>query len=224
MRCALLLLWLSSLGACTRAQARPEDALSTPISYATSDYQEQQRGRPGGTLRLTTTSDNGTLDVQVLADTTTKWLGRILFDSLVYLDHQGQPAPWLARSWRISEDGKVYTFRLREGVTFSDGTPFDAEAVRVNLQRIRDPATRARMTTAYIAPYMEGKVVDAYTFEAHLSEPYTPFLHVLAQAWFGMYSPKAILQSAKSLAERPVGSGPFVLESYSRQLGAVFVR
>lgn len=223
MRRAALLVSLS-LGACTRAPARPEDALSTPIAYPASDYQEQERGKPGGTLRLTTTNDNGTLDVQVLADTSTKWLGRILFDSLVYLDHEGQPSPWLAKSWQISEDGKVYTFRLREGVTFSDGEPFDAEALRVNLQRIRDPATRTRMTTAYIAPYVDGKVIDTHTFEAHLSEPYTPFLNVLAQSWFGMYSPKAILQGPKSLAERPVGSGPFVLESYSRQQGAVFVR
>jgi peptide/nickel transport system substrate-binding protein len=221
---AVLFLVLSLLGACTRAQARPEDSVSTPITYPASDYQEQERGKPGGTLRLTTSSDNGTLDVQVLADTTSKWLGRILYDSLVYLDHEGRPTPWLARSWQISEDGKVYTFRLREGVTFSDGTPFDAEALRINLQRIRDPATRTRMTTAYIAPYVDGKVIDTYTFEAHLSEPYTPFLHVLAQSWFGLYSPRVILQNPKSLAERPVGSGPFVLESYNRQQGAVFVR
>lgn len=224
MRRALSILCLSLLGACARAQAHPERSLSAPIAYPASDYQEQERGKPGGTLRLTTSSDNGTLDVQVLADTSTKWLGRLLFDSLVYLDHEGRPTPWLAKSWHVSDDGKVYTFKLREGVTFSDGTPFDAEAVRVNLQRIRDPATRTRMTTAYIAPYVDGKVIDRYTFEAHLSEPYTPFLHVLAQAWFGLYSPKAILENPKSLAVRPVGSGPFVLESYTRQQGAVFVR
>jgi peptide/nickel transport system substrate-binding protein len=220
----LLLLTVLLLGACARTPARAEEASSTPMSYPASDYYSQEPGKRGGTLRLTTTSDNGTLDVQVLADTTTKWLGRILFDSLVYLDNEGRPLPWLANSWDISDDGKTYTFHLREGVTFSDGTPFDAEAVLVNLARIRDPATRARMTTAYIAPYVEGKVLDRYTFEARLSEPYTPFLHVLAQSWFGMYSPRAIRENSAALAERPVGSGPFVLESYTRQQGAVFVR
>lgn len=224
MQRALFFLSLSVVGACSRAQARPEEALSAPISYPASDYQEPEHGKPGGTLRLTTTSDNGTLDVQVLADTSSKWLGRILYDSLVYLDNEGRPTPWLAKSWQISDDGKVYTFHLREGVTFSDEAPFNAEALRVNLQRIRDPATRTRMTTAYIAPYVDDKVIDTYTFEAHLSEPYTPFLNVLAQSWFGLYSPKAIVENPKSLAEKPAGSGPFVLQSYSRQLGAVFVR
>jgi len=67
-------------------------------------------------------------------------------------------------------------------------------------------------------------VLDKYTFEAHLSEPYTPFLNVLAQSWFGLYSPKAIRENPKALGEHPAGSGPFILESYKRQQGAVFVR
>ena len=218
----LLPLLLSS--ACSKTAQRTDGALSAPMRYPASDYYEQEPGKPGGTLRVTATGDSGTLDVQVLADTTTKWLGRLLYDSLVYLDNEGRPTPWLAKSWDISEDGKTYTFHLRQDVTFSDGTPFDAEALLVNLQRIRDPATRTRMTTAYIAPYVDGKVLDKYTFEAHLSEPYTPFLNVLAQSWFGLYSPKAIRENPKALAEHPAGSGPFVLESYKRQQGAVFVR
>jgi peptide/nickel transport system substrate-binding protein len=223
-RTLLLLLSLCLAAACSRAHNRPEEPPSAPMKYPASDYYEKDPGKPGGTLRLSATSDSGTLDVQVLADTTSKWLGRILYDSLVYLDNEGRPTPWLAKSWEISEDGKTYTFHLRQDVTFSDGTPFDAEALLVNLQRIRDPATRARMTTAYIAPYVDGKVLDKYTFEAHLSEAYTPFLNVLAQAWFGLYSPKAIRENPKALAEHPAGSGPFVLESYKRQQGAVFVR
>ncbi|WP_373986847.1 ABC transporter substrate-binding protein [Duganella sp. BuS-21] len=59
------------------------------------------------------------------------FLSKAVFDNLVYLDTAGEPTPWLARSWKVSPDGRVYTFVLRRDVTFSDGTRFDAEAVRI---------------------------------------------------------------------------------------------
>jgi peptide/nickel transport system substrate-binding protein len=213
--------------------ASVDDARSTPvppanpppgIAYPASDYQEITPGRDGGTLRVSTPIDNGTLDLQLLADTSTKWIGRLIFDNLVYLDADGNITPWLATSWTVSPDGRTYTFKLRDGVTFSDGTPFDAEAVRANLARIRDPATKTRMTTAYIAPYVDGVVLDRLTFQAHLREPYSAFLDVLAQAWFGLVSPKALRENPQSLADRPIGTGPFIVESYTRQQGITFVK
>lgn len=203
------------------ASSLPADAV---LAYPVSDYQESGPGRDGGTLRVSTPTDNGSLDFNLLADTSTKWMGRLVLDNLVYLDHEGNVTPWLATSWTISPDGKTYVFQLRQGVTFSDGAPFDAEAVRVNLERIRDPATKARMTTAYIAPYIDGVVLDSHTFQANLREPYSAFLNVLAQAWLGLVSPKAIRENPRGLLERPIGSGPFVVESYTRQQGIVFVK
>src|SRR5690606_15734392 len=159
-----------------------------------------------------------------ITHTNAQWLGRLLFDNLVYLDEQGRPAPWLARSWEISEDGLTYTFHLRDDVTFSDGERFNAEALRVNLEHMRDPATKSPLAAAYIVPYEEGRVIDEYTFEARLREPYAAFLDVLAQSWLAIYSPKAIRENAARLNEAPVGSGPFVLESYQRQQGIRLVR
>lgn len=216
-----------SLAGCERrapdvAAAAPE--VAAPPDYPASDYQQTEAGVAGGTLRLSTATDTGTLDLQTITGVTPKWLGRLMFDNLVYLDHQGRITPWIATSWEISPDGRTYTFRLRDGVTFSDGTPLDAEAVRANLDRIRDPATKAGMTTAYIAPYVRGRAVDRLTFEASLSEPYTPFLNVLAQSWLGLVSPKALKENPKSLAEGPIGSGPFIVERYTRQQGIRFVR
>src|SRR5260221_160243 len=89
---------------------------------------------------------------------------------------------------------------------------------------MRDPATKAAMTTAYIAPYIDGKVLDEYTFPANLREPYSAFLNVLAQSWLGMYSAKAIREKPKQLGESPVGSGPFLVESYTRQQGIRLVK
>ncbi len=194
------------------------------VTYPASDYIEQAPGTPGGTLRISAASEPGTLDFQVSSSTPAKWLGRLIYDNLVYLDEKGNITPWLAKSWTISPDGKTYTFHLRDDVTFSDGTKFDAQAVLVNLRRMRDPATRASMTTAYIAPYVDGKVIDAYTFQANLREPYTPFLDVLAQSWLGMESPKEILENPKGLAETPIGTGPFTVESYTRSQSIRFVK
>ncbi|WP_220814036.1 ABC transporter substrate-binding protein [Pseudomonas paralcaligenes] len=194
------------------------------LSYPASDYHEQGPGKPGGVLRASVTLDTGTFDVHSIAHGNVQWLGRIVYDGLVYQDEQGRISPWLAKSWEISADGTVYTFHLRDDVTFSDGTRFDAEAVRVNLEHMRDPATKSPLAAAYIAPYLQGRVVDPFTFEATLREPYSPFLDVLAQSWLSMISPKQILEDPKSIAERPIGSGPFVLESYTREQGATFVR
>jgi peptide/nickel transport system substrate-binding protein len=209
----------------TTVRSTVSSATIDPIlAYPASDYQEAASGRDGGTLRISTPIDNGTLDLNLLADTSTKWIGRLIFDNLVYLDHEGNVTPWLATSWTVSPDGKTYVFTLRQGVTFSDGTPFDAEAVRANLARIRDPATHARMTTAYIAPYVDGTVIDRFTFQANLREPYSAFLNVLAQSWFGLVSPKAIRENPKGLADRPIGTGPFIVESYTRQQGITFIK
>ena len=59
----------------------------------------------------------------------------LLYDRLVYIDQTGRPRPWLAESWSVDKDGKEVTFVIRKGVTFTDGTPLDAEAVRDSLDR-----------------------------------------------------------------------------------------
>ncbi|WP_324745542.1 ABC transporter substrate-binding protein [Pseudomonas veronii] len=221
-----------ALGACKPATEAPRSSASSAdgvlrdgsVSYAAEDYREAVPGKPGGTLRVSTSSDTTTLDVHSISHGNVQWLGRILFDCLLYQDEQGNISPWLAKSWDISPDGKTYTFHLRDDVTFSDGEKFNARALQVNLEHMRDPATKSPLAAAYIAPYVDGRIVDEYTFEAHLREPYSPFLDVLAQSWLSMISPRQILQAPKSIAEHPIGSGPFVLESYTRDQGATFIK
>ncbi|HTJ91896.1 MAG TPA: ABC transporter substrate-binding protein [Pararobbsia sp.] len=208
-----------------RAAAHPSSAAAAAsAAYPATSYYEQTAGKPGGTLRVSVAADTGSLDFHAISDTNSQWLGRLIYDNLVYLDNTGQITPWLAKSWTISPDGKTYTFHLRDDVTFSDGTKFNAHAVLVNLEHMRDPATKSPLAAAYIAPYVSGKVIDDDTFEATLSQPYAPFLNVLAQSWLSMESPKAIHDHPKELGEKPVGSGPFVVESYTRQQGIRLVR
>ena len=232
-----LVLTTAVLMACSPAdESKDEQAQQTAIetrdgtvtdgllSYSPEDYREAGKGRSGGTLRGSVALDTTTFDVHSIAHGNVQWLGRIIYDGLVYQDEQGNTSPWLAKSWDISADGKTYTFHLRDDVTFSDGAKFNAEAVRINLEHMRDPATKSPLAAAYIAPYVSGEVVDEYTFRATLREAYSPFLDVLAQSWLSMISPKQILEDPKSIAERPIGSGPFVLESYTRDQGASFTR
>lgn len=220
-------LLLSLTAACSgggQGGATSRDASSAANSYPSTDYYETAAGAPGGVLRISASADTGTLDLHAISHTNAQWLGRLIYDNLVYLDDKGQPTPWLAKSWEISPDGKTYTFHLRDDVTFSDGSKFDAEAVRINLEHMRDPATKSPLAAAYIAPYVDGKAVDPYTFKAHLREPYAPFLNVLAQSWLAMESPKAITERPKEIGQKPVGSGPFVVQSYTRQQGVVLTR
>lgn len=194
------------------------------MRYPASDFVEQREGMRGGTLRVSAASDSGSFDIHALSHGNMQWLGRILFDCLVYQAEDGTLTPWLAKSWEISADGLTYTFHLRDDVRFSDGERFNAEAVRVNLEHMRDPATKSPLAAAYIAPFLTGRVVDEFTFEATLRTPYAPFLDVLSQAWLGMISPKQIREAPRTIATRPIGSGPFVLDSYVRDQGATFSR
>ena len=197
---------------------------SRAIVYPATDYYEQSKGVSGGILKVSVALDTGSLDLHAISHTNAQWLGRMIYDNLVYLDEKGAISPWLAKSWAISPDGKTYTFHLRDDVTFSDGAKFNAEAVRLNLEHMRAPATKSPLAAAYIQPYVDGKVIDEFTFQANLREPYTPFLEVLAQSWLAMVSPKQIVENPKRIADAPVGSGPFVVESYARQQGIKFVR
>jgi peptide/nickel transport system substrate-binding protein len=181
-----------------------------------SETDKSRTGNPvaGGTLALSISTEPGCLDAHSISATQHQLLGRIIYDNVVTLDEDGNIAPYLAESWDISEDGKTYTFHLQEGVTFSDGSPWNAEVLGQNLEHMRDPATKSPLAAAYIAPYVDGAVVDEYTFEAHLAHAYTPFLYNLAQSWLAMTSGKAITQSPETLCQAPVGSGPFVVEDY----------
>ena len=221
-----LIAGIGLLGACKPASEAPRAIVVNADASASqpADYRESSPGKPGGTLRLSTSSDTTTLDLHSISHGNTQWLGRILFDCLVYQDEQGNITPWLAKSWEISPDGKTYTFHLRDDVTYSDGEKFNARALQLNLEHMRDPKTKSPLAAAYIAPYVDGRIIDEYTFEAHLREPYSPFLDVLAQSYLSMLSPRQIVEAPKSIAEHPIGTGPFVLESYTRDQGLNFVK
>ncbi len=141
------------------------------------------------------------------------------------------PKPQLAESWDISEDGLAYTFHLREGVKFTDGTPFDAEAVKINFDRymneessLYNVETAAQMK-ALIAPINGYRVVDSMTFEITLKDPFGSFLLYLKHRQFGITSPTALMEhSADMEGKYLVGTGPFVFSEQEQGVQVVLER
>jgi peptide/nickel transport system substrate-binding protein len=137
---------------------------------------------------------------------------RSLFDSLVVLLPEHRFGPWLAKSWDISTDGLDYTFHLRDDVKFHDGTRFDAAAVKFNLDRIKDPKG-AYYALTDIGPYDSSRVIDDFTVQVHLTQPYAALLANLSKPTLGIVSPTAAQKSGDGFALSPVGTGPFKFKS-----------
>ncbi|ROO85872.1 peptide/nickel transport system substrate-binding protein [Actinocorallia herbida] len=142
--------------------------------------------------------------------------------------------PKLATSWEVSDDATTYTFKLRQGVKFSDGTPFDAEAVRFNVRRFTDPefeyydkVSAATMSLVY-ADLAKFEVVDAFTVRYTFEHPFLDFLRQIpnsGNAASGIFSPEALKKNGQDgLALDPVGTGPFTFQERVRGDHTTLVR
>ena len=122
--------------------------------------------------------------------------------------------PALAESGEVSEDGTTYTFKLREGVMFHDGTPFNADAVKFNFDRMLNEDHPYHDTgpfplAFYFSAIEETNVIDDLTVEIKLNAPYAPFLSNLAYPTGLMVSPAAVMAGGADFGRSPVGTGPF---------------
>lgn len=137
--------------------------------------------------------------------------------------------PALATGWEISEDGTEYTFTLRDGVTFHDGTAFDAEAVKFNFDRMLDESHPFHDTgpfplSFFFSAVEETTVVDPLTVKFKLNAPYAPFLSNLAYPTGLMVSPAAVEEGGKDFGRSPVGTGPFKFEEWKSNERVVVTR
>lgn len=149
-------------------------------------------------------------------------------DRLVYLEPTtNEITPWLATSWEVDPTSTSFTFHLRDGVTFSDGSVFDAEVVKANLEQwaFGDDALGIAPSPDY-NKYASSEVIDAHTITVHLSSPDSQFLTLLAWGQSGFISTSALALSndAQSRPENVIGTGPFVVESAIPDQQVVLVR
>lgn len=140
-------------------------------------------------------------------------------DNLVDQDPEtGEIKPWLATEWTVSDDGLRWEFKLQEGVTFSNGEAFDAEAVKLNFDSIikLGEEGKAFQSSAYLLGYTGSEVIDDSTIAVNFSTPKAGFLQSLSEAPLGIVAPETTTKSADERFEGVIGSGPFVLDEIAQ--------
>jgi peptide/nickel transport system substrate-binding protein len=163
---------------------------------------------PTGTLVRALSTFPNSIDVPQAAErqaSTTAWQ---MYDSLVWMNADNEVEPALAESWEISEDGTEYTFYLREGVTFHNGEPFNADAVVFSWERAKDAGFE------YSDQWQEAdsvEKIDDYTVKITTPEPNALFMSILHDAW-AMVPPGYFEEvGQEGFDEHPIGTGPFKL-------------
>ncbi|AOM82915.1 Dipeptide-binding ABC transporter, periplasmic substrate-binding component [Salisediminibacterium beveridgei] len=195
---------------------------------------EEQTASGDQTLIFARGGDSVSLDYASVTDGESSRVTEQIYESLIQFDDDSfEIGPGLAHDWEISDDNLVFTFHLREGVEFHDGTEFNADAVKLNFERWADPdheyhfADEGYTYSVYGTQFGgfagddghvidEINVVDDYTVEFVLNEPLGSFLQNMGMSYFSMTSPAAFEEYGASINENPVGTGPFKFVSWTR--------
>lgn len=173
------------------------------------DTEKEAVAAAGGELSYALATAPDTLDPQVSGMAVATRVIKSIFETLVYQDKDNSIKPWLATEWEVSTDNKEYTFTLREGVKFHDGSDFNAEVVKYNIDRIFDPNTKALTAASYLKNVSKVEVVDTYKVKFTLSNPSASFLTLLAHSNLSIISKEAAEKAGDKFGLQPVGSGPF---------------
>ncbi len=192
----------------------------TPIAVAEEDI---ANATPGGILRYARAEDSNNLDPVTNDGNVNIWIFMNVYDQLVRVTRDGASLePGLAERWDISEDGKTYTFFLRQGVTFSDGTPLKASDVVYSLVRAaNDPAETWTFTLTALQRDANGQVTgitakDDTTVEIVLAQPWAPFLSDMAMFNTSIISEAFAKGNETRLVEELMGTGPFVMAEWRK--------
>jgi peptide/nickel transport system substrate-binding protein len=170
----------------------------------------------GGTLTVGFLSDSKTLDPIYSVQFTERQVLYLVFDTLVKYGPDFSIKSELAESWQLANDGKRVVFKLRQGVKFHDGTPFDAAAVKWNIDRRLDPAV-ASPQRGQLEPVIDSvDVVDAHTVAFNLKTKYAGLVSVLGERPGFMVSPTAWKKAGQDFGGQPVGTGAFVFKEWVR--------
>ncbi|MBI9091672.1 MAG: glutathione ABC transporter substrate-binding protein [Desulfobacterium sp.] len=151
------------------------------------------------------------LDPHDTSDTYSGSIQRAIMQGLMGFDKDLHIIPLLAESYTFNPEATQFTFKLRKGIKFHDGTPFNAEAVRINIERMM---TGKYKRSSLMKPVKELVVLDAYTVQFNLKEPFGAFVNAIAHPGSLIQSPKAIETYGDEVSKHPVGTGPFIFDEW----------
>jgi len=183
--------------------------------------------RAGGTLTLAVGSNPDCLDPQQTGTNASLNVGRQLVDSLTDQDPDtGEIKPWLATSWESNADSTSFTFHLRPGVTFSDGTPLDAAAVKTSFDGVKALGAKSLLGLGYLASYRSATVVDPQTVRFDFTTPSAQFLQATSTMSLGILAPAAYQKTPDQRCQGDglIGSGPFVFGSFKQNSEIVITK
>jgi peptide/nickel transport system substrate-binding protein len=164
-----------------------------------------------GTVTIAIFQEPDTLDPAAATLISSYQVLQSIFDPLMY-QIKGKLTPGLASKMTVSKDSRVYTFTLRKGVKFQDGTPFNAQAVKFNFDRIVDKNYKAGTSLGNLGPYEATKVISTYKVQIRFKKPNASFENEVTTQPFGISSPTAIRKYGDSYGDHPVGTGPFTFK------------
>ncbi len=168
-------------------------------------------------------TDALTMDNHHMIDSPTITIGEHMVETLLELTTKGEIVPRLAEKVEVSPDATEYTLKLRKGVKFHDGVPFNAEAVKINFDRRLDPKAATKFGFL-VAPISSVTVVDEYTVKIKTKTPFAPMLSNLTHGTNGIISPAALKASWDKPITKPVGTGPFMFKEWTPGSKLVMVR
>jgi peptide/nickel transport system substrate-binding protein len=171
--------------------------------------------KKGGRFSMARNEEPLSLDPIVPSDNGSSWVIYQMFDQLTTVNEDSSGvAPSLAESWEISPDGTVYTFTIKQGVKFHDGSPMTMDDVVFSLERVFDPKGSGY---SFLFGTVAGvKAVDDTTLEIALREPFTPLLDNLNVFPASIVPRKAVEAGAEGFAQNPIGTGPFKLKEFAK--------
>jgi glutathione transport system substrate-binding protein len=158
-------------------------------------------------------ADADRLDPQDTNDNASYSIEKPMIEGLIGFNEKMEQVPQLAEKWDASPDARVYTFYLRKGVKFHDGTPFNAAAVKASFDRVRNPDNKLRRYTLYKI-ISQIDVIDDYTVRFTLSEPFGAMIATFAHPAGAINSPAAVQKYGKDYMKNPVGTGPYKFQEW----------
>ena len=155
-----------------------------------------------------------TMDPLDTSDTLSGGIQRLMMDGLFGFDDDMKIIPMLAESYEANDNATEFTIHLRQGISFTDGTPFDAAAAKANFDRWGDKTLGLKRTTLLCNILESTEIVDDYTVKVTLTEPFGAFISTLAHPACVLMSPKVIEQGSAACAENPVGTGQYIFQEW----------